>query len=902
MAAPHQINPEEGKGLSQLAVPPQPSFYSESTSTMADQDQAGTPNGIADNNTRMSVEIHELARKLTTRSLSSPGCLFPSVAGGALDPNSDKFNARKWATAFYNSRKDASGTAPRTAGIAFKNLDVYGYGTDTDFQKTIGNMFVEGPAMLKKLLGRDKKRIDILQDLEGVVNNGEMLCVLGPPGSGCSTLLKTIAGDTYGFHVDNKSTINYQGIRPEQIRNEYRGEAIYTAEVDNHFAHLTAGDTLYFAARSRSPKHIPQGVSKAEYAEHLRDVIMAMFGISHTKNTRVGDDFVRGVSGGERKRITIAEAALGFSPLQCWDNSTRGLDSANAVEFCRTLRTQADITRCSSCVAIYQAPQAAYDVSTWPRSQFNEVTAANFCQLFDKVIVLYEGRQIFFGKADAAKAYFEDLGFVCPEQQTTADFLTSMTNHSERIVRPGWEGRTPRTADEFAKAWKASPARAALLHEIEVYVEQHPFDGVHHSQFSESRRLDQSKHQRERSPFNLSYVEQMNLCLWRSWGMLKSDPSITLTMFTASIFEGLIVSSVFYNLPSSTSSFFRRTLLLFFIMLINAFGSILEIMTLYAKRKVVEKHARYAFYHPSAEALAAMIVDLPYKIVNGVLLNTLLYFMCNLRREPGPYFFFLLFSLTITLVMSMMFRLIGSVTKTIAQALAPASVVLLALVLYCGFTIPVAYLQVWLGWLRWINPIHYGLESVFLNEFVGRRFPCSGFVPAGPGYENVGSMERVCSTVGSVPGENFVQGETYLQVSFGFVNSHRWRNFGVLIAFLVLFMGLHLFATEYVASERSKGEVLVFTKSSMKKNGAKKAADIESGIPETNRQAGANDTANVADIEKQTSIFHWKDVCYDVKIKTETRRILDHVDGWVKPGTLTALMVSNPSRLLPVLT
>lgn len=363
MAVPHQNDPE-GKRRSHLAPAQEPSFYSESTSTMADHDQTGTPSNTAANETRMSVEIHELARNLTTRSESSPGCLFPLVTGGNLDPGSDKFNARKWATAFYNSRKAASGIAPRTAGIAFKSLNVYGYGTDTDFQKTIGNMFLEGPAVLKRFIGRDKKRIDILQDLEGVVNNGEMLCVLGPPGSGCSTLLKTIAGDTYGFHVDKKSTINYQGIRPEQIRNEYRGEAIYTAEVDNHFAPLTAGDTLYFAARSRIPKHIPQGTSRAEYAQHLRDVIMAMFGISHTKNTRVGDDFVRGVSGGERKRITIAEAALGFSPLQCWDNSTRGLDSANAVEFCRTLRTQADITKCASCVAIYQAPQAAYDVST----------------------------------------------------------------------------------------------------------------------------------------------------------------------------------------------------------------------------------------------------------------------------------------------------------------------------------------------------------------------------------------------------------------------------------------------------------------------------------------------------------------------------------------------------------
>lgn len=180
-----------------------------------------------------------------------------------------------------------------------------------------------------------------------------MLAVLGPPGSGCSTLLRTIAGDTHGFHISDDATLNYQGIRPSEIKTAFHGEAIYTAEVDNHFPSLTVGDTLYFAARARCPKNIPQGITRREYAEHLRHVTMAMFGISHTRNTRVSDDFIRVVSGGERKRVTIAEAALSYSPLQCWDNSTRGLDSANALEFCRTLRTQADTMGCTSCVAIY---------------------------------------------------------------------------------------------------------------------------------------------------------------------------------------------------------------------------------------------------------------------------------------------------------------------------------------------------------------------------------------------------------------------------------------------------------------------------------------------------------------------------------------------------------------------
>lgn len=97
----------------------------------------------------------------------------------------------------------------------------------------------------------------------------------------------------------------------------------------------------------------------------MRDVMMSTFGISHTINTRVGNDLIRGVSGGERKRVSIAEAALTGAKFQCWDNSTRGLDSANAINFCRNLRLQADLMDASAAVAIYQAPQAAYDVS-WP--------------------------------------------------------------------------------------------------------------------------------------------------------------------------------------------------------------------------------------------------------------------------------------------------------------------------------------------------------------------------------------------------------------------------------------------------------------------------------------------------------------------------------------------------------
>jgi ABC-type multidrug transport system permease subunit len=145
-------------------------------------------------------------------------------------------------------------------------------------------------------------------------------------------------------------------------------------------------------------------------------------------------------------------------------------------------------------------------------------------------------------------------------------------------------------------------------------------------------------------------------------------------MLTMNFTEALILASIFYKLPMDTSSFFKRGALLFMLILLNAFGSMLEVFTLYSKRPIIEKHNRYALYHPSAEALASMIFDLPYKIMNSIIVNSTLYFMSELRLEAGPVFFFFLVAFTMNLAMSMFFRLFASVTKTIAQALAPSSI------------------------------------------------------------------------------------------------------------------------------------------------------------------------------------------------------------------------------------
>ncbi|KAJ5925119.1 hypothetical protein N7454_007758 [Penicillium verhagenii] len=831
-------------------------------------DQFGTENAL-----QSLVDIKQLARQFSQNSHHSEDSSNPfNTEDPELNPNSDFFRPEKWIRALLELTRDENLYLRRKTGLALKNLKVSGFATAFNSQSSVGDLLFGLKDLATYYIGNRRQHVQIIHRIDALVRPGELLVTLGPPGSGCTTLLKTIAGEIHGLTIDDGSEFNYRGISFKDMHSRFRGEAIYTAEQDVHIPALTVGQTLEFAAMARAPRNLPAGVDRRVYAETFRDVLMAAFGIRHTVNTKVGDDYVRGVSGGERKRVSIAEAALSGSPLQCWDNSTRGLDSANAIEFCKTLRLGADLLQTAAAVAIYQAPQAAYN-------------------LFDKVLVLYQGRQIFYGPAEEAREYFEKMGFECPSRQTTPDFLTSMTSPTERRVRHGFDNQTPRTPEEFEMRWMSSQERQRLLVEIDKYNHDHPIRGPDFDGFQKSRSLQQARCQRQRSPYTLSYWQQIKLCFWRGYKRVIADPVLLIASVVSNIAVVLIVSSIYYNLPMTTSSFYSRGSLLFFAIIINAFSSQLEVLTLYSQRSCIEKHARYALYHPSAEALASMLTDLPIKIVNLICFNTVMYLMTGLNRNAGAFFFFLLTSFMMVLAMSSLFRSIAAFSRTLTQALAPVTIFVLALVIYAGFAIPPSYMHGWARWINYLDPIAYGLEALIINEFHGRNYPCSSFVPSGSGYD--GSLTTsICSVAGSVAGQSWVNGDTYIEESFEMRHSHKWRNIGILLGFWAFFTFTYVLATDLIPEKKSKGEVIIFPRGKSPKDGRVFADDTEKG----NDKAPFGETALTgprelpSGIVKQTAIFQWQDVCYDLRIKNENRRILDHVDGWVQPGTLTALM------------
>ncbi|KAI9054006.1 hypothetical protein LZ554_002950 [Drepanopeziza brunnea f. sp. 'monogermtubi'] len=801
------------------------------------------------------------------------------IGDPVLDPASAEFDVYKW-TRMVMSLMDQHNVVQRRAGIVWKNLKVCGSGSAINLQKNVGSLFL-APFRLGELFGKGPEKT-ILNDFEGCLKTGEMLIVLGRPGSGCSTLLKSLMGELTGLDMKKQSEIHYNGISQKQMTTQFKGELVYNQEVDKHFPHLTVGETLEFAARVRAPQQrLIDGLDRETWAKHMAKVVMATFGLSHTYNTKVGNDFVRGVSGGERKRVSIAEMALAGSPIAAWDNSTRGLDAATALEFTRSLRMSSNLSGACHLVAIYQASQAIYSE-------------------FDKAVVLYEGRQIYFGPCEEAKQYFLDMGFECPARSTTGDFLTSVTNPLERTVRKNMQKKVPETPDEFEKYWKDSTQYKALKQETKDHESEFGGDETF-KQFTASRKGMQANHVRPASPYTVSIPMQVKYCTQRAYQRLWNDKTSTITTIVGQIAMALIIGSLFYGTRNDSAGFFQKGGVLFFAVLLNALLAISEINTLYSQRPIVEKQASYAFYHPFTEAMAGVVADIPVKFVIATCFNIILYFLAGLRREPSQFFIFFLFNFMAILTMSQIYRSIAASTKTVSQALAIAGVTTLAIVIYTGFVIPRPLMHPWFKWISWINPVAYAFEALFVNELHGRQFACSQIVPSGPGYLSTGN-EFICAIAGAGQGQLTVSGDDYLKSQFQYSYSHIWRNLGFMFAFMIFFLMVYLAATEFNASTDSKAEVLVFRRGHVPQHlvAAEQAARQDEGAPmpsagvqspaKDDERRGKEGEREVAALAPQTDIFTWKDVCYDIKIKGEPRRLLDNVSGWVKPGTLTALM------------
>ncbi|KAF8994409.1 ABC-2 type transporter-domain-containing protein [Cyathus striatus] len=721
-------------------------------------------------------------------------------------------------------KQDEAQIKTRELGVMFEDLRVVGLGATQSLQVTVGSLLnpMTYIRMLHSIL-RPTTR-DIISGFNGAVKPGEMLLVLGRPGAGCSTFLRTLANHRADFHAIH-GNVYYDSLTPRQVSRQFRGDVQYCPEDDIHFPTLTVEQTIRFAVQTRAPQARIEGQSRKEYVRIVTDAYLTIFGLKHARNTPVGDATIRGVSGGEKKRVSICETLATRSLITCWDNSTRGLDASTALEFVRALRIATDLARVSTIVSIYQAGESIYEV-------------------FDKVCLIYEGRMVYFGAANEARQYFIDMGYVPANRQTTADFLVLVTDPSGRNVRERI-GQVPRTPEEFERYYLESEVFRKNKEDMEQYKDTRVANTEAVTAYKESSKAEHARHT----------LHTLRIVMVRRMQIMKGDWTSQAFHAAMFIFQAIIVSTTFIKLPDSTSAYFSRGGVLFFSVLVPSLFNMSEIPSLFTQRSHVP---------PMIDALAMTLVDLPITFLYIVPFTVIIYFVVKLQQTAGQFFIFFVFIFVVAISMKAFFRALAAAFPSVAPAQAFAGVLLLALLLYTGYQIPKPSMIGALKWITYINPIRYTFEGVMTNEFSTLHGVCSDMVPSGPGYENVPLANKVCTVVGSDPGELRVNGNSYLAISFSYYRKYLWRNFGILIAFGAFFLFCLLIFTQFNKSGGSTGSVLRYHR----------------GLKSTlqSRHTGG------------MHVFSWVDITYSVPYQRGSRQLLNHVSGYVIPGKLTVLM------------
>ncbi|CEI98981.1 hypothetical protein RMCBS344292_13076 [Rhizopus microsporus] len=806
-------------------------------------------------------EYHELRLELSRKSHRTSASKAEEGKAAEEDFDLDEFLRG------MHSEEQKHGHKRKNLGVSWKNLHVEGLGADAYTIPTVMSYITSAFTFWKAFLPKKNcsTRV-ILKDLTGCCRDGEMLLVLGRPGAGCTTFLKVIANmrDAYTYIGGD---VSYGGIAPDVFAKRYRGQVCYNEEEDQHYPTLTTKQTLEFALKTKTPgKRIP-GESKHEFVDRILYLLGSMLGLTKQMNTMVGNAFVRGLSGGERKRLSIAEQMTTRSTINCWDCSTRGLDAASALDYVKSLRIMTDIFKTTTIATLYQASNSIFNV-------------------FDKLLLLDEGYVMYYGPISQAKQYFEDMGFYCAPRKSTPDFLTGLCNPLERQYKPGYENIAPSHASEFQERYYESDIYKHMLQDLERY-EEEVRQSEKAREFEDAVREEHQKRASKRYPYIASFYQQVKALTVRQHRLLIKDKEALISRYGTIFIQSFITSSCFYLLPLSGTGAFARGGAIFFLVIYNTFMSQSELVRFLMGRPILEKHKQYALYRPSAFYISQVIMDLPYNFAQVFIYTIISYFMMGLNLTAGKFFTCFVTLFFLSMCMNGFFRFFGSITSSFFLATQVTGVVLIAFTSYTGYTIPYNKMHPWLFWIYYINPITYTYKALISNEMSGQVYTCEGLgnaVPYGPGYDDWNY--KVCTMQGGVPGQPFVLGDDYLNQALSYDPRQIWApDFIVVVAFFLLFTFMTAASMEWIKLKRSASLTKLYLPG--------KAPKPRTPEEEDERRRKQHEvTENMESISTGTT-FCWQHINYTVPIKGGKIQLLNDVSGIVKPGHLTALMGSS---------
>ncbi|KAJ9131215.1 ABC-2 type transporter [Coniochaeta hoffmannii] len=866
--------------------PPQPrsstSSATQDIEELREEARRNNPNGLTRVHTGVSVkdaqdEFRDLQRELSRISRASRRSDANAEKGDkglesqVSEESEEQFDLEAALRGGLDAEREA-GIRPKHIGVYWDDLTVKGMGGLANYVKTFPDAFVSffdivTPTLKMLGLGRKGVEVTILDKFKGLCRPGEMVLVLGKPGSGCTTFLRTIANQRQGYTAV-EGDVRYGPFTAKEFK-QYRGEATYNAEDDLHHPTLSVEQTLGFALDTKMPAKLPAGITRQRFKEDVITLMLKMFNIEHTRHTVVGGHFVRGVSGGERKRVSIAEMLITNACILSWDNSTRGLDASTALDFIKSLRIQTNLYKTTTFVSLYQASENIY-------------------RQFDKVLVIDGGKQVYFGPATEARAYFEGLGFAPRPRQTTPDYVTGCTDEFERQYA---EGRSPANAphspETLAAAFKESRFAQQLEQEMAEYKENLAAEAKRHEDFlvavSEQKRRGAGK----KSVYTVGFHQQVWALMKRQFVLKMQDRLSLMLSWIRSVIIAIVLGTLYLRLPQTSSSAFSKGGLMFVSLLFNAFQAFAELPSTMIGRPIVNKHKAYAFHRPSALWIAQIFVDQAFSASQILLFSIIVYFMTNLVRQAGAFFTFYLLLLSGNIAMTLFFRIIGCASPDFDSAIKFAVMLITFFVTTSGYIIQYQSERVWLRWIYWINPLGLVFSGLMENEFGKINMLCTAesLIPGGPGYDDI--SHQVCTLPGSTPGTLEVSGSAYVTQGFSYNPGELWRNWGIVAALIIFFLIMNVVLGELVKYGMGGNQAHVFQKPNDERKRLNEA--LMRKREEKNKNHGKEEAASDLKINSE-SILTWEALVYDVPVPGGTRRLLNNVYGYVRPGQLTALM------------
>ncbi|XP_059640915.1 ABC transporter G family member 29-like [Cornus florida] len=663
-----------------------------------------------DNNTSNKVEHKEVdVRKLDINDRQQFIDRFFRVA----EEDNEKFLNK------FRNRIDKVGINLPTVEVRFDHLtieaDCYignrALPTLTNAARNIGESAI---GMLGITLA-ERTKLTILKDASGIIKPSRMTLLLGPPSSGKTTLLLALAGKL-DPSLKVRGDVTYNGYR----FNEFvpLRTSAYISQNDVHVGEMTVKETLDFSARCQgvgSRYELLTELARREKAAGIfpdaevdlfmkatamkgvessliTDYTLKILGLDICRDTIVGDEMQRGISGGQKKRVTTGEMIVGPTKTLFMDEISTGLDSSTTYQIVKCLQQIVHLTEATILMSLLQPAPETFD-------------------LFDDIILLSEGQIVYQGPRDHIVEFFETCGFKCPERKGTADFLQEVTSRKDQ--EQYWADRNKPykyiSVTEFAQRFKRFHVGLRLENELSV-----PYD-----------KTRSHKAALVFKNYLVSKKELLKASFDKEWLLIKRNSFVYIFKTVQIIIVALITSTVFLRTEMHTRNEADGALYigaLLFSMIINMFNGFAELSLTMQRLPVFYKHRDLRFHPAWTFTLPTFLLRIPISVFESIVWMILTYYTIGFAPEASRFFKQLLVIFLIQQMAAGLFRLIAGVCRTMIIANTGGTLVLLFVFMLGGFIMPKGEIPKWWAWGYWISPMAYGFNALTVNEMFAPRW------------------------------------------------------------------------------------------------------------------------------------------------------------------------------------